>query len=298
MKYPADLTDEGDYIFEPLGYYDEETDEFIENEDSETYRLYDIFQEIQHEFEGLNATDLWNDISTQLGDFSEPISLKQLDIALRNSNELLDVSDYEGNLISYEVIRRIYEELGFDGIIMDADKRFGSKSGRATPMNMDYDTKHYIVFKPTQIKSSTDNSGEYGIDQPDFLMQKDTKTIDDVNSKQFKNKLEKAGLIAIHNISEEKLIYANRIGGIAMPSIAITGTEQEYTNFGEISLIAHKDMIDPARSSTKVYPADRYSARYPTTHYFPNREKSQKHTKAFRIFILTGMTEAGVLIKK
>jgi hypothetical protein len=72
------------------------------------------------------------------------------DLYMENSN---------GELVGNEVTRQIIESLGYDGII---DSTVSSKFSN---MGMSEDTTHYIVFKPNQIKSITNQNPT---DNPDI----------------------------------------------------------------------------------------------------------------------------------
>lgn len=75
-------------------------------------------------------------------------------------------------------------------------------------------------------------------------------------------------LIIQHNTTEQKLMHAAKMGGLPVPSLAVTKSSDSMTNFGEITLIGHKEMADPkGYAKTKVFGADIYSPRYPTVHY-------------------------------
>ena len=75
-------------------------------------------------------------------------------------------------------------------------------------------------------------------------------------------------LIAIHNITEEKLKGTLELGGFPVPSIAITKAEQGHDNFGEISVIFTKDTIDPQSDRrNRVFGSDVYSKRFPYINY-------------------------------
>ena len=78
-------------------------------------------------------------------------------------------------------------------------------------------------------------------------------------------------LYAVHNLTAENLAHAERMGGIAAPSLAVVRDAHGFNNFGEISLIASKEMVDP-RAGAKVFGADAYSPRYPTVKYRLNRK--------------------------
>lgn len=74
-------------------------------------------------------------------------------------------------------------------------------------------------------------------------------------------------LIAVHNLSEEKLLGDIRLGGLPMPSIAITKADIGHSNFGDISLIFRKDTIDPKNRKNKVYGADAWTPTFPRIEY-------------------------------
>lgn len=81
-------------------------------------------------------------------------------------------------------------------------------------------------------------------------------------------------LLAVHNTSAAKLRQMDELGGMAAPSIAVIkpGTS-EYSSFGDITLIAPPEVIDPKRSAAaKVFNADVYSPRFPNTQYKINRK--------------------------
>lgn len=79
-------------------------------------------------------------------------------------------------------------------------------------------------------------------------------------------------LVAQHNISVANLIHADRMGGLAAPSLAITDKAHTFDSFGDITLISSKDMIDP-RSGAKVFGADIYSPRYPRVDYAFSKDR-------------------------
>ena len=84
-------------------------------------------------------------------------------------------------------------------------------------------------------------------------------------------------LVNVHNLSEENLIHAEKMGGLAVPSLAITSPDKGgYERFGEITLVADKSLIDPDRPSSRVFNADAYSPRYPTVSYKVDRKKLYK----------------------
>jgi hypothetical protein len=75
-------------------------------------------------------------------------------------------------------------------------------------------------------------------------------------------------LIAQHNLSLDNLRNAQKLGGLPVPSLAITKKDAPLANFGEITLLGDKNLIDPRADRTnKVFAADIYSPRYPSINY-------------------------------
>lgn len=79
-----------------------------------------------------------------------------LDTLRDTENALWYVEDDEGRLVMGEFLRKAVERMGYDGIIDPA------VAGKFSGMQLNPETVHYIVFKPTQIKSATGNRGTFG----------------------------------------------------------------------------------------------------------------------------------------
>ena len=92
------------------------------------------------------------------------------------------------------------------------------------------------------------------------------------NNFSIKNSVEEKGeLIAVHNLSEEKLLKTLSLGGLPMPSIAVLKAKEGHSQYGDISLIFDKSTIDPqATSANKVYGGDAWTPTYPFIEYKPN----------------------------
>lgn len=137
---------------------------------------------------------------------------------------------YASSKDEYRLNTKKLKEQGYDGVIADL-----------------HDEVYYVAFESNQIKGTTNIRPTFNNDIR-FALSKDSDS----------NKL-----VAIHNTSEHKLMESINLGGLAVPSIAITKAEQGHENFGEISLIFKKDTIDPTNNLNKVYDADVYSKRFP-----------------------------------
>lgn len=84
-------------------------------------------------------------------------------------------------------------------------------------------------------------------------------------------------LVVYHNVSTGKLREAIKLGGLPMPSLAITKKDIPFGDFGEITLIGDKNMIDPRKSrANEVFSRDAYTVRKPTVNYEEPAERDQK----------------------
>ena len=77
-------------------------------------------------------------------------------------------------------------------------------------------------------------------------------------------------LIAVHNITEDKLNKQLKLEGFPMISIAVTKTDIGHSNFGDITAVFKKDTIDPANKKNKVYSADAWTPTFPRIEYEVN----------------------------
>jgi hypothetical protein len=73
---------------------------------------------------------------------------------------------------------------------------------------------------------------------------------------------ENAPLVAHHNLSPTGVSVAADIGGIPMPSLAISRADYPLTNFGDVTLLAPPSAVTPGRKIT-VWPTDVYTGRQP-----------------------------------
>lgn len=84
---------------------------------------------------------------------------------------------------------------------------------------------------------------------------------------------EEAGdLIAVHNVTEDKLKKILGADGMPMPSIAVAKADIGHSDFGNISLVFGSETVDPkANRKNKVYSADVWSPTFPSVEYEVNQ---------------------------
>lgn len=139
------------------------------------------------------------------------------------------------------------KEYGFDGVKVIAERNTGgNKEGK---MN-------YVIFDENNAKITSHTK---------FSL-KDEKTI--------------AG---VHNITEEKLRKALKLGGFANPSLAVIDTNKNvHDNFGEISFIAPSALLDKRTGNTAgTWITDAYTQRYPSV----ERQMSEKGSQKFEDWV-------------
>ena len=108
------------------------------------------------------------------------------------------------------------------------------------------------------------------------------KQIKEVAEPRFSLKDEKT-LAGVHNITEEKLRKALKLGGFANPSLAVIDTNKSgHNNFGEISFIAPSALLDKRTGKTGgTWITDAYTQRYPSV----ERQMSEKGSQKFEDWV-------------
>lgn len=96
-----------------------------------------------------------------------------------------------------------------------------------------------------------------------------------------KNKNDEKNLLVVHNLNEKKLMFADRIGGLANPSTAVINPKlTSFEGYGDISLVGNRDLIRGEKTTL----ADAYSPRFPSVHSsikYENFDKLQKDLEPF-----------------
>ena len=142
--------------------------------------------------------------------------------------------------------RENLEEEGYDGVFYNGDLR-----------------QEAVVFESNQIKSATDNNGEF------------SQESDDIRYRESNGSSERT-LVGIHNISADKLSKAIKQGGLANPSVAVIDiSKQQHTGYGEISLIMPSDKINKRTGKNAgTFEGDAWTPMYPSVERQMSREGS------------------------
>lgn len=95
-------------------------------------------------------------------------------------------------------------------------------------------------------------------------------------------------LVAVHNLTESKLLKTLELGAFPMPSIAVTKAELGHSNFGDITMVFRKDTIDPKNKKNKVYGADAWTPTFPRVEYEADIERIRKIQKELQKYEVPG----------
>lgn len=164
-----------------------------------------------------------------------------------------------------EAALEVMESMGYDGITHIGGGRFNKQD----------ETRHrvYIAFQPEQIKSIDNTNPTKDLDINYSLSE--AGTVVDGNNNEVKLQASAAGkhndLMAVHNLTADKLKATLKLGAFPMPSIAVTNLPHD--NFGDISILFGKETIDPkANKDNKVYSADAWTPTVPKVEYEANSD--------------------------
>lgn len=113
---------------------------------------------------------------------------------------------------------------------------------------------HSIQEWLAKVKETTDKIGRNGEVLPSVVN-------DFEESSTYYQTAADKDLVAMHNIDLGNLAAAIKLGGLPVPSIAVTKKQTPYTGFGDATLIMKKDTIDP--SKTPVFSRDAWTGVFP-----------------------------------
>ena len=91
-------------------------------------------------------------------------------------------------------------------------------------------------------------------------------------------------LIVQHNINETALMESDRLGGLPVPSLAVSKVDNPLTGFGDVTLVGNPNMAKPS-GSNPVYRADAYTTRRPKPEIVVNEKAedfAEKLTTPFK----------------
>lgn len=154
-------------------------------------------------------------------------------------------------------------ELDYDGLIIDegsfadGDWEYSGKGANAK-----WRGYSYVIFNSNQAKN-VNNTNPTDNEDIRFSLKEPVEQTKD--------------LIAVHNVTEDKLLNSLKLGGLPSPSIAIMKARvvDANANFGNISLVFSRNTIDPqVDSDNKLYSSDAYTPISVQPEYKLNEKKA------------------------
>ena len=126
-----------------------------------------------------------------------------------------------------------------------------------------------VAFYPEQIKLVTNKRPTKDVDIR-YALALDGETVSGAVE-------ETNDLVALHNLTEEKLLKVLDLGGFPMPSIAVTKPSLAHDNFGDITVVFGKETIDPRRDSrNRVFSRDAWTPTTPRVEYKLNEKRAEE----------------------
>ncbi len=207
------------------------------------------------------------DAKFRIKDVKTKDGIKDLDYTA----EVLIRNDANGKKYLYDV-QKIKEVTPYRGDAIKSEPQHATAKGSAVPRD---NLKNSVTNTDKNVKRN-------------FSKQKNSEKSTDILFSLSKPVETTKDLVALHNMTEEKLFQALKLGGMPMPSIAITKNEGMHTDFGDITLIFDKKSIDPqADSRNKVYSSDIHSQTFPWIKHELNEKKCNELAKE-----LAGLVES------
>ena len=188
-------------------------------------------------------------------DFPESGTNEDFYRAMEEYFEYNEYSKWEASDIAVEAI----EGMGYDGVTHIGGGRVNADGERH---------RVYIALHPEQIKN-VDNQKPTA--DPDIRF-------------SLSNAVEETkDLVALHNLTADKLTKSLELGGLPMPSLAITKADIPHSNFGEITLVFGKETIDPKKNKkNKAYSADAWTPVFPRVEYEADSKVANKISQKLR----------------
>lgn len=87
-------------------------------------------------------------------------------------------------------------------------------------------------------------------------------------------------LVALHNTSLDNLAKSKELGGLPAPSVAITRKDLPFEQFGDVTMVGTKDLIDPMSGTSRVFSQDVWSPTVPAPVFDIDKKKTQEIYRA------------------
>ena len=135
-----DLTEEADDYIDFLSEFDDEGNLIKESENVNT--VYNTLYDSQSRFDDINPEEVMADLQMY-----DELPARSFDDSLRTSKGLMYATDDLGDNASNEIARRVYDDLGYDSVKINANENFENLMSGFDNAN------HTMLMKPENVRS-------------------------------------------------------------------------------------------------------------------------------------------------
>lgn len=195
-------------------------------------------------------------------------------VVLNRMNSITRYSFLDESLSPEQLIEEIMYEVSKYGesVILNTNSKIDG--GLISNINKALSTVNASLLDVVENKVSPEIIEAYTsmINEPQVMFSKGS-----VKASPLKNTKD---LVALHNLTGANILHADKLGGIPVPSIAVTKATLPFESFGNITLIADKSLIEDY--AAKTFDTDVYSPRSPRRYYRVSSAAENAFIKKYR----------------
>jgi hypothetical protein len=256
-------------------YWDDDATEAEKAEAQKTLDgLKEQFESIGYDPDNWDSEKLYEALDDISRDYRQAKSKLSMILANRGETVLLDFDSAEAKIET--AIKGVYDE------VSKIEDAYAAR----------YEDSPSTRFMKALGYEGIDVRGFKGLDNTKYgsviydLKGEDAKRKAEIGTAKFslsKPVEESKDLVALHNLTADKLAKSLQLGGLPMPSIAVTKADIPHSNFGDITLIFGRDTIDPKTNrKNKVYSADAWTPVFPRVEYETDSKVSNRISEKLR----------------
>lgn len=167
------------------------------------------------------------------------------------------VFDALGQTLPAQLIKSIYQSARLPGDVYQG--KVDPRSDEAINRAADFAGAAITGSMPFAVRGALGSGGGKMV-QPDDVA---PKAKGRKGKESLEPKSDDEALAVLHNTKLYKLEKADKLGGLPVPSLAITKPAQGYTSFGDVTLVGPPQMAQPSKQNP-IFASDAYTPRFPS----------------------------------
>lgn len=218
--------------------------------------------------EGLYEYQLTND---KIFDITDANDLKQLEKGFTKnwedeySSKADAISDYK------QAVKSMQESVQYGAVDWATASQFIDQIEKAG-----FEGAKFLERAAENIENDGEGFKTSGPPVYSYAIFKDNIPVEKIRKDQFQKEQDDKNLLALHNISADQILSADKLGAMITPSIAIIKKGHGFSDFGNITLMVNPDMVSPEKSNVKVFKGDVYSPTVPRASYHIDKKLLDK----------------------